>query len=396
MGARLFVVDSELGDRTPFLRGILVQSLVALGLSFPDAYDLTQHIRGLLDKEGGPVEKARLRDMVAAELEQRFGAQTRLAYTTERPRDGQITVRTGTREEAFSVGVLTRHLEGCGIRFEEATRGAHLVQSFLRERADPVIDHRELRRIVFETLSQRCCAEAAHRYLSRCHLRDSGVPLILLIGGATGAGKSTVATRLAYLLDIVRTQSTDMMREIIRCYLVPHVAPTLGYSSFDAWRGLPGVDARRSQPESDDLVVSGFLAQFGTVKVALEATIARAVKEQHDLIIDGVHVLPSRLDLAAIGQKALIVPMVLAVTTRGRLDDHLLRRGREQPRRDSEHHRRTLDEIWRLQAFMVDQAERNGIPVIATWGLDETVASVMDEVVRQIGIRFPPRSESLK
>ena len=99
-------------------------------------------------------------------------------------------------------------------------------------------------------------------FLSRCRFNDSGEPLIILLGGATGTGKSTLATRLAYLLDIVRTQSTDMMREIIRCYLVPHVAPTLGYSSFDAWRGLPQVEG--SAASAQDPVIAGFLAQFGT------------------------------------------------------------------------------------------------------------------------------------
>jgi 2-phosphoglycerate kinase len=94
-------------------------------------------------------------------------------------------------------------------------------------------------------------------------------------------------------LDIVRTQSTDMMREIIRCYLVPHVAPTLGYSSFDAWRGLPQVEG--SAASAQDPVIAGFLAQFGTVRVALEATIVRAVKERTDLIVDGVHVMPTYL-----------------------------------------------------------------------------------------------------
>jgi 2-phosphoglycerate kinase len=195
---------------------------------------------------------------------------------------------------------------------------------------------------------------------------------------------------LASLLDIVRLQSTDMMREIIRCYMTPHVAPTLEYSSFDAWRGLPEVDPGLSQSPASDLVVSGFLAQFGTVKVALEATVARAIKEGEHLIVEGVHVLPSRLALATIADKALVIPLMLAVTTRDRLEEHLTRRSHEQPDRDGERHRLMLEEIWTLQSFMVDQAERNGIPVIAARGADETVASIMEEVMDRVIERFPP------
>jgi 2-phosphoglycerate kinase len=385
MSSKPFVLERGTGRKVPFLRGILVQSLVDSGLSFAHAYEVARRIRTLLDKEEKTVDTASLREMVAKELDQRWGAGARRSYETG-GEGGPILVREGGREEPFSVGMLTHRLEGCGIRHDEASQGARLVQAFLREREDPAIDAHDLRRIVYDTLKRDCCSEAADRYLSRCRFDDSGVSLVVLIGGATGAGKSTVATRLAYLLDIVRTQSTDMMREIIRCYLVPHVAPTLGFSSFEAWRGLPEVEPLVQGSATESPVVSGFLAQFGTVRVALEAAIFRAVKERHDLIVDGVHVLPSRLDLAAIEEKAVVVPLMLAVTTLTKLDDHLLRRSREQPDRDSELHRSTLASIWQLQTFMVDQAEKADIPVIANWSLDET----MDEVMGRILERFPP------
>jgi 2-phosphoglycerate kinase len=390
MSDKPFIKDPETGRRMPFLGGVLVQSLVSIGLSFPDAYEVAQRMRSKLEQEGRPVEASRLREMVGEDLEHRFGPQVRLAYAIGNTQGHQIKVRTGHREEAFSVGLLTRRLEGSGIRYEDAVRGAQLVDRALRERGESVVDRGALRRIVFETLQSSCCPESADRYLSRCRFRDSGLPLILLMGGATAVGKSTAATRLASLLDIVRIQSTDMMREIIRCYLMGHVAPTLDYSSFDAWRGLPEVDPLLTRRAPDNLIVSGFLAQFGNIKVALEATIARAIKEREHLIIEGVHVLPSRLNLASIADKAVVIPLVLALTTRASLEDHLIQRSHEQPDRESANHRRKLEEIWTLQTFMIDQAERSGIPVIAARGADETVASVMDEVMRQIGRRFPP------
>ncbi len=394
MGVKPVIADRDRAEETPFLRRNLVQSLVTVGLSVSDAAEVAQRVRVQLDAEGGAVDEERLRALVSVDLERHFGARTGLLYRSAQLQ-GRILVRNGRRLEPFSVGVLTRHLEGCGIRFEEASRGAHLVESQLRELDTPVVDHRTLRRIVYATLSQRCCAAGADRFLSRCHLQDSATPLILLIGGATGVGKSTVATRLAYLLDIVRTQSTDMMREIIRCYLAGHVAPTLGFSSFDAWKGLPRAGPLARQPPDEDPVVAGFLAQCGNVKVALEATIERAVKERHDLIVDGVHVLPSWLDLTGIAAKAVVIPLVLAVTTKSRLDEHLLQRSKEQPDRDSDLHRRTLDAIWQLQGFMVEQAEREGVPVIANWNLDETVWTIMDVIMHQVGVRFPPDPDRL-
>ena len=40
MAAKLFVVDAGTGEKIPFLRGILVQSLVAAGVSFANAYEV--------------------------------------------------------------------------------------------------------------------------------------------------------------------------------------------------------------------------------------------------------------------------------------------------------------------------------------------------------------------
>ena len=392
MPGKAFVVETLGGRRIPFLRGILVQSLVDAGLSFPDAYEVAKKIRNLLENVEDAVTTSELRRLVGDELERRYDPQLRQSYDAggEAP---PIQVRYEGRIEAFSVGMLTRRLEGCGIRHELAARGAGLVQASLRERGESLVEEGDMRRVIYSTLKDHCCPRSANRFLSRCQLSDSGAPLIVLIGGATGTGKSSVATRLAYLLDIVRTQSTDMMREIIRCYLVPHVAPTLGFSSVEAWRGLPTVAGSGGTVE--DPIVAGFLAQFGAVRVALEATIARAVKERHDLIIDGVHVLPTHLNLAEFADKAVLVPLVLAVTTRIKLDDHLLRRSREQPDRDSDLHRRTLSGIWTLQTFMVDQAQKAQIPVIVNWDLNHTMAQVMDAIMRRIGERFPPDPQTL-
>ena len=393
MSSKAFMVESVTGERVPFLRGILVQSLVDAGLSFTDAYAIAKRVRNQLVGDAEVLTTVELRRLVGEEVERRLGSEARTDYDAGGGINRVLVKRAGG-VEPFSTGFLARHLEGCGIRAAVAARGAALVHASLREQGLVQVGHKELRQIIHASLKGAGMKAAANRFLSRCRFNDSGLPLVILIGGATGAGKSTVATRLAYLLDIVRTQSTDLMREIIRCYLVPHVAPTLGYSSFDAWRGLPRVEG--SGKGSQDPVIAGFLAQFGTVRVALEATIARAVKERTDLIVDGVHVLPTHLDLTEIREKAVVVPLILAVSTRARLDEQFQRRSREAPDRDSARHREMLSEIWTLQNFMVDQAEKADIPVIVNWELDETVNQVMDEVMRHIVARFPPDQEALE
>ncbi len=395
MGKKTFVVISSAGQRVPFLRGILVQSLVAVGLGFKDAYATAQSVRdalGSVDEIGGLA----LRELVADRLQAQFGLALRQAYEAGPEQGGVITVRTPSRVGPFSVGILSRYLEGCAIEREQALEGARTVHEILHRQPVSEVDSKALQRIVFETLKQKCCVEAADRFLSRRRFESSGLPLIILVGGTSGTGKSTVTAELAYLLDIVRTQSTDMMREIIRCYLAPHVVPTLGFSSAEAWRGLPEVEPVMGGWVTENPVVAGFLSQFGTVKGALEATIARAVKEGIDLIVDGVHVLPGKLDLDEVRKNAVVVPLLLAVTNIDRLALQLKRRGREQPERGDSRRHNHLDAIWNLQSYMLDQAEKDAIPVIANWGLEETVRRVLAEVMACIVERFPADPAALE
>ena len=63
-------------------------------------------------------------------------------------------------------------------------------------------------------------------------------PLIVLIGGTTGVGKSTIATEVAHRLGITRIVSTDSIREVMRGIFSQDLMPAIYESAFNAWRGL--------------------------------------------------------------------------------------------------------------------------------------------------------------
>ena len=79
-------------------------------------------------------------------------------------------------------------------------------------------------------------------------------PVVILIGGATGTGKSTVATELAHRLGITRVTSTDFIRQTIRAFFPPELMPVVHYSSFEG-----------------DETIECFLDQTRTVLIGIEA-----------------------------------------------------------------------------------------------------------------------------
>jgi 2-phosphoglycerate kinase len=392
--AKTFVVKETTGERVPLLRGVLVQSLVTAGLSFQDAYLVAQVIRSeLQDLE--EVTTAALRTRVSKILKKRFGAGIGRAYELGPEATRQTVVRTPVREGPFSLETLSRSLRACAIEHRQASKTARTIQESLRKDACSEIDHLQLRRMVYRCLEDQASPAAAERYLSWRQFKDSGEPLILLAGGVSGTGKSTITTELAYRLKIVRTQSTDMMREIIRCYLAPDEVPTLAFSSFEAWRGLASQGGRQPRAVVDDATILGFLAQFETVKRGLEATVARAVKERHDLIVDGVHVLPTELDLREASQESVMVSVMLVIETKEMLTKRLRGRGKEQPGRKASRYLEHLDQIWELQSHLLGLADRAGIPIVSNWNVEDTVLEILKQVSHKVGERFPPDPRAL-
>ena len=132
------------------------------------------------------------------------------------------------------------------------------------------------------------------RRLRRLHaLRQLDVPIILLVGGATGTGKSTIATEAAHRLGITRVTSTDFIRQTMRAFFSPAFMPSVHYSSFEAGLAL----TKAEEDEAGDARLLGFLDQTRNVLVGVEAAIDRSLAEGWSMVLEGVHLVPGMVDV---------------------------------------------------------------------------------------------------
>ena len=142
-------------------------------------------------------------------------------------------------------------------------------------------------------------------------LQHLELPVVLLVGGATGTGKSTLATEAAHRLGITRVTSTDFIRQTMRAFFSREFMPSVHYSSFEAELGAePG---RRGV--SGDAALLGFLDQTRNVLVGVEAAIDRSLREGWSMVLEGVHIVPGMI--ACRPGDALVVQCVVAITRRG-------------------------------------------------------------------------------
>jgi 2-phosphoglycerate kinase len=385
--AKTIVTNEITGDQIPFFRGILVQSLIKTGLGYDEAYTLAQEVRDKL-KDIEEVSRHDLIKLVVNLLQEHHGEAVRSVYENKPQHESDIVVHLPQRDERFSVGILTHSLEACAIPSEIARKSAMAVSESLQQENYLEIDHRELRGKIYSCLVQHAGKKTANRYLSWREFENSGKTLILLVGGVTGSGKSTLSAELAYRLDIAGMQSTDMMREIIRSYLPSQVIPTLMHSSFAAWRGLP-FPRDQERKEVDSPVITGFLSQINTMQPALEAAIARAVVESQHLILEGVHVLPTHLAMQHVSDEVVVIPMMLATTNRDNLRKRFKKRARDSAVRKADKYLDHMDDIWELQSYLLDEADRAGIPIIADQTVEETISEVLGIISKTIVKLFP-------
>lgn len=118
-------------------------------------------------------------------------------------------------------------------------------------------------------------------------------PYVILIGSASGIGKSTIAAELAKSLNIKHLIESDFIRAVVRGIIGKEYAPALHSSSYDAYKNLRN---KNRYNDYEDLVSAGFDEHASYVIPALEKIIQRAITDYDDIIIEGVHLVPGLIN----------------------------------------------------------------------------------------------------
>src|SRR3954468_20056608 len=188
----------------------------------------------------------------------------------------------------YSRGLMSRALMAVGVAPDRAYALARQVGDDLASRGSEVVELDRLESHAIESLGEVEGREALRQLRRYQDLRELDRPIVILVGGATGTGKSTVATEIAYRLGITRVTSTDFIRQTMRAFFADDFMPAVHYSSFEA--GL-------AVPDADDPLVAGFMDQARQVMVGARASIERALQEGWSMVLEGVHLVPGLMPL---------------------------------------------------------------------------------------------------
>jgi len=275
----------------------------------------------------------------------------------------------------FSKGLMARALIATGLSADRAYELAMAVEADLAAHDRSATTMERLEQMALETLGQEEGATAMQRLRRYRDLYELDLPLILLVGGATGTGKSTVATDVAYRLGITRVTSTDFVRQTMRAFFSREFMPAIHHSSFEAGRAMADEDA-----DGSEAVIGGFLEQTRDVLVGVQAAIDRALEEGWSMVLEGVHLVPGMLPKKI--QGALVVQCVLGIEdAEGHASHFWIRDTDSEGVRPYEKYLDSFDDIRLVQTYILERARKHQVPVIENGNIEEVIGEVMELVL---------------
>ena len=267
-----------------------------------------------------------------------------------------IMVVRADRETPFSRGILAQTLAQAGARPELAHQIASEVRAELLAEERYMVEEEEVLARVRDKLIKKDAIVVGRLDKWRI-LRESTEPIVVLIGGATGVGTSTLAADVARRLNIQSVIGTDSIREVLRRAISPDLLPILHKSSYEIKRE----DVR--VPVEEEPVLFGFREQASRVAVGVEAIVDRGLKEGTNLVIEGVvylsdeHVHRSRFYIRALGTAM---------------------------RRPAEEYIAYFKEIRQIHDYIVQSASRTGVQKVENVSIEHTSDAAVEIVTNRV------------
>jgi 2-phosphoglycerate kinase len=259
----------------------------------------------------------------------------------------------------YSKGLMAQSLQASGLAPERSFELAREIERRLALRGDRQVGVEGLDELCLEVLRAEEGESAVRRYKGWRRLDRLERPLVVLIGGTTGVGKSTLATMLAARLGITRVIATDVVRQVLRAFFTHEAMPSVHYSAFE----VGGLEGYREQA---DRVATG-----------VAAIVERAANEGQPIVVEGVHVVPGALE-RSLRARCVVAEALLVVA------DEELHRGHFSHRpgtRPAERYLGAFEEIRGLQDHLAERAREAGIAVIDNENVDATLARLMGLVL---------------
>lgn len=375
--------------RYRFQTGMVTASLLRRGLPMPDAVEIARAVRDTVANRP-EITTEKLTSRILHQVERRLGPEAAAQVMSAGQLDDALPLVETTRGLfPFSKSDVLRLLDTAGLRLDEAIALVGELDRWVRAQGEASLTEDSIHEEVAKLLLAKHGKEYARRYRLTTWVKNTKTPLVILIGGATGTGKSTLAMELAYRLGVVWVTSTDMIRETMRTVLSPELVPGLHDHSF---RGMFLGGQVLSDPR--ERVLAGFRQQAAQVGVGVRAVIGRAIRENAHIIIEGTHLEPPFRQYVAADANVNLAGFLLAVPDELDHRERFPQRASEQSLRSASTYLDAFQSVRWIHDDLLRMAEDAEAVVLPNQKLSKTLIGAVDFLSRELPLSRPAPASS--
>lgn len=227
-------------------------------------------------------------------------------------------------------------------------------------------------------------------YLSWIQVYLKRIPIIILLIGITGVGKTKISYELIERLNDVTYIPTELLREVLRAYLPKSQYPYLWKSSYNAWELLkePTKNEKDIRIENK-LVIEGYLKQNQLFLPALKYTVNWGCKTRRIMLVEGINIdynavtyLLKKATSCIYKKRKNIFPFLLVTKEKKVHQSFLEYRSRiPAPPVPLSRYKKYYPYIRIIQEFLISEARKDNIPILDTERKAKEVANEILEII---------------
>ncbi len=276
----------------------------------------------------------------------------------------------------FSRGILARSISETGFDIFHAYRIAEKILDRMKKENRKKISPDQLKDMAHrEILKIDPRAAQRYQFWREEEERRRRGETVILVGGSSGVGTTTIAYQVAARLNINNVVSTDVIREIMRMMISEKLNPELHQSTFNAYE-----KSHLPIPKEYDRVIYGFERQASLVSVGVVAVVNRALKEGHNLVVEGVHLVPGFIDQAIVDREKTFAFQLVIDEEHEHQQRFSLRSVETDLKRTAEYYLAYFEEIRKTQEYLRERSRQYGFRVIENLDADHTLELIMEEI----------------
>uniref|UniRef100_K3W547 Zeta toxin domain-containing protein n=1 Tax=Globisporangium ultimum (strain ATCC 200006 / CBS 805.95 / DAOM BR144) TaxID=431595 RepID=K3W547_GLOUD len=296
---------------------------------------------------------------------------------------------------------VVRAIESSHASIESAVDAAQLKQLTLRtdkqaaSESPPALPWHYLHQCIYSSLARLDYTKPHHLldFQVAKEITQRNQSFVVLLGGTSGTGKSTLASLLAARLRLTTVLPTDSVRHILRAFTSKEENPCAFVSTYQAGDALTQAEIDELSIASDGTAMStnrlhkrkvlrGYKLQSEVVLEKLDKVLTMFERRKQSLVVEGVHLNTDQM-MELVRRHPNCVPFVIYISNELKHRERFAVRARHMTIDPQENkYIKYFDNIRIIQRHLCKHADKYLIPKIDNTNVDRSIATIQSTLIR--------------